>query len=182
MNSLKHYMIQRLLIVYLPITILTLAAVLTWANWPHSKLPQETKADRILVEKAKRTLTLFHGEQKIKSYPISLGWNPVGPKQREGDRKTPEGIYRITEHKTDSAYYRALRISYPESKDIQQARQLQVPPGSDIMIHGIRNGLGVVGRMQRWFDWTAGCIALTNPEMAEIFHATQPGAQIEIRE
>lgn len=163
------------------ILILAIAGLATWANWPHAVLPDDARADRIVVEKARRRLTLYDGSIAIRSYPISLGWNPKGPKQREGDRRTPEGTYRITEHKRDSAYFRALRISYPEERDLRQAARSGVNAGSDIMVHGIRNGLGFVGRAQRSYDWTAGCIAVTDPEMAEIFRVTQKGATIEIR-
>lgn len=153
----------------------------SWANWPYESLPMSTNADKIVVEKASRTLTIYFENQKIRSYPISLGSNPVGAKEKEGDRKTPEGFYTITEHKRDSAFFRALRVSYPESKDTIHAERLGVNPGSDIMIHGIRNGLGFIGRAHRWFDWTAGCVALTNPEIDELFRVVTDDAKIEIR-
>lgn len=155
---------------------------LTWANWPADTLPAGTVADRIVVVKSRRELTLYRGSTLVKRYEISLGRVPVGPKEREGDKKTPEGTYRITEHKRDSAYHLALRVSYPEPKDILHASQLGVSPGSDIMVHGIRNGFGLIGRFHRTLDWTAGCIAVTNPEIREIFAAVPDGAVIEIRE
>ena len=158
-----------------------IVSFLSWANWPHDSLPADAKADKIVIEKANRVLTIYIQNQKIKSYPISLGSNPVGSKEEEGDRKTPEGIYSVIEHKRDSSYFRALRVSYPEEEGILHAERLGVKPGSDIMIHGIRNGLGFIGRAHRWIDWTAGCVALTNPEMAELFRVVKDGARIEIQ-
>jgi len=153
-----------------------------WANWPIGKLSPEIRADRILVEKSKRSLTLFADDQVIKTYPISLGRAPVGAKQREGDLKTPEGKYTIIEHYEPSAFHLALRISYPGPADIQRAKTQGVSPGSDIMIHGMRNHLGLIGRLHRFIDWTAGCIAVTNAEIEEIWQLVPDGTPIEIRE
>ena len=123
--------------------------VLAWAHWPIESLPSGTTADRILVEKAVRRLTLYRGATALRSYPVSLGVVPVGPKEREGDKKTPEGLFRITEHKRDSSFHLALRVSYPEPADVERARKMNVPPGSDIMVHGLPNGLGLLGRLHR---------------------------------
>lgn len=162
--------------------VLTIAAVLTWANWPIEALPPGMNADRVVVVKSSRELVLFRESKVLKRYRVSLGQVPVGPKEREGDRKTPEGVYRITEHKRDSAYHLALRISYPGAKDIQRAKAAGVNPGSDIMIHGIQNGMGFLGRLHRLVDWTAGCIALTNSEIQEILSVVPVGTIVEIRE
>lgn len=146
-----------------------------------SPLPASTKADRIVVEKSKRTLTLFVGLKSLKQYPISLGRVPVGPKEKAGDKKTPEGVYHIVEHKSVSAFHRALRVSYPEAWDLERAKTSVVNPGSDIMIHGIKNSLGLIGRMHRLIDWTAGCIALTDSEIEQVFAAVDDGTVIELR-
>lgn len=159
-----------------------LLGAFAWANWPTLRaLPAGTVANRILVEKSQRKLTLLRDTTVLKEYSISLGLAPVGAKEREGDQKTPEGIYRITEHKLDSSFYRALRVSYPEASDIERAKKAGVPPGSDIMVHGMKNGLGLIGRFHRFSDWTAGCIALTNSEIEEILAAVPNGTVIEIR-
>jgi len=155
-------------------------AGLAWANWPVPDLPERTKVDRILVRKEARTLTLFEQGRSVATYPISLGRVPTGAKRQEGDKKTPEGRYLITEHKSDSAFYRALRISYPNTYDQERARLEKRPPGSNIMVHGLPNGLGLIGRVHRWMDWTAGCVAVTNSEMKQIFAVVQPQAEIEI--
>src|SRR5690606_10668669 len=104
-----------------------------------------------------------------------------GPKEREGDKKTPEGQYLIDFKKPDSAYFRALHISYPNAADTVRAESKGVSPGSAIMIHGIRNGFGWIGRLHRLADWTQGCIAVTNQEMAELYQAIPEGTAIELR-
>lgn len=162
------------------IATLALGGALAWANWPTEHLPVGTQADRIVVEKERRTLTLYAQGRPLKTYPISLGRVPVGAKEREGDNKTPEGVYHITELKRDSSYHLALRVSYPELYDNERARRRGVSAGSDIMIHGLPNGLGAIGRFQRLRDWTAGCVALTNPEIEELFAVVPLGTVIEL--
>jgi len=158
-----------------------IAVVLGWASWPSSPLPDKAKVDRIVVDKSLRTLTLFAGAKPLKTYKVSLGRAPIGPKEKEGDMKTPEGLYRIIAHKPDSSFHRALRVSYPEERDLLRARVAGVSPGSDIMIHGIRNGLGLLGSLHRNLDWTAGCIALTNSEIDQIYAAVADDTVVEIR-
>ena len=166
----------------LALVAVALIGAFAWANWPtRHALPPGTVANRILVEKSQRKLTLLRDATVLKEYSVSLGQAPVGAKEREGDQKTPEGIYRITEHKLDSSFYRALRVSYPEARDIERAKKAGVPPGSDIMVHGMKNGLGLIGRFHRFSDWTAGCVALTNSEIEEILAAVPNGTVIEIR-
>jgi murein L,D-transpeptidase YafK len=112
---------------------------------------------------------------------VSLGRHPVGPKEREGDKRTPEGLYLVESHKLNSSFHRALKVSYPSAADRIAAEKRGQPPGSDIMVHGIRNGLGLIGRLERLRDWTSGCIAVTNPEIEEIYRAVPDGTPIEIR-
>jgi len=173
---------KRIILPLLLISLLVFTVTLTWANWPMQALPEGLQVDRIVVEKSNRTLTLFASDQLVKSYPISLGRVPEGAKQREGDLKTPEGRYTIIEHYEPSAFHRALRISYPGPEDIRRAESQGVSPGSDIMIHGMRNHLGLIGRLHRFIDWTAGCIAVTNDEIEEIWRLVPDGTPIEIRE
>lgn len=158
-----------------------LGALLIWAHWPASALPPEQPVDRVLIEKNARRLTLLYHGATVRQYSVALGRNPRGPKEREGDRKTPEGVYHIVEHKRPSGFHLALRLSYPEERDLARARSIGMSPGSDIMIHGIKNRLGFVGRMHRCFDWTAGCIAVTNPEIEEIGRLVADGTVVEIR-
>jgi len=161
--------------------IILVIGLFTWSNWPTEPLPEGLRADRVLVEKGARRLTPFRDGTILKQYTVALGRNPIGPKEREGDKKTPEGSYRILEHKQPSAFHLALRLSYPETRDIARAATLRAAAGSDIMIHGLRNGLGGVGKLHRCFDWTAGCIAVTNAEIEEIAHAVPDGTRVEIR-
>jgi len=118
--------------------------------------------------------------RKLKEYHITLGFSPIGPKEREGDGRTPEGIYTIDFHKPDSAFHRALHVSYPSTQDSARAAEAGVSPGGDIMIHGLPNGFGAFGATYRLRDWTAGCIAVTDPEIDEIYTSVTDGTSIEI--
>jgi murein L,D-transpeptidase YafK len=138
-------------------------------------------ADRVLVEKGARRLTLLNKGAILKSYPVALGREPIGAKEEEGDQRTPEGLYRIDFHKRDSDYHLALHVSYPEQRDIERAAARGVSAGSDIMIHGLPNGRGWIGRFHRRSDWTAGCVAVTDFEIEEIYRAVPDGTSIEIR-
>jgi len=138
-------------------------------------------ADKVLIEKRARRLTLLSMGEVIKTYKIALGENPVGPKERRGDNKTPEGTYIIDSRNRDSDYHLSLHISYPNEKDKMRAKALGVSPGGDIMIHGVKNGLTWVGASQAEIDWTKGCIAVTSEEMEEIYKLVPNGAIIEIR-
>jgi len=156
--------------------------VLAWAGRPDAPhLPSETRADMVVVDKRARTLTLFRGGEALRSYPVSLGGDPVGHKRREGDERTPEGRYVLDYRNPASAAHRSLHVSYPDSADVARARAEGVPPGGMIMVHGIVNGLGWLGRLHRLWDWTDGCIAVTNAEMDELWRAVPDGTPIEIR-
>ena len=138
-------------------------------------------ADKVLIEKKERRLTLLSKGEVIKSYKIALGGNPVGPKERQGDNKTPEGTYFIDSRNRNSDYHLSLHISYPNEKDKMRAKELGVSPGGDIMIHGIKNGLAWVGASHAGIDWTKGCIAVTDQEMEEIYKLVPNGTIVEIR-
>ncbi len=156
--------------------------VLAWANRPDAPpLPPDARADRVRVDKRDRTLTLLRGGQPLKTYTVSLGGAPAGHKRREGDERTPEGRYLLDYRNPNSANHRALHVSYPDSSDVARARAAGVPPGGMIMVHGIVNGLGWMGRLHRLVDWTDGCIAVTNREMDEIWRAVPDGTPIDIR-
>jgi tetratricopeptide (TPR) repeat protein len=138
-------------------------------------------ADRVLIEKKERRLTLLSKGEVIKTYKIALGGDPVGPKERQGDNKTPEGTYIIDSRNRNSDYHLSLHISYPNEKDKLRAKELGVSPGGDIMIHGIKNGLSWVGASHAEVDWTKGCIAITDEEMEEIYKLVPNGTIVEIR-
>jgi murein L,D-transpeptidase YafK len=124
-------------------------------------------ADQVVVNKSKRELLLLRHGAVIRTYRIALGRSPVGPKQRQGDGKTPEGSYVISGRNAKSAYRKSLRVSYPNAADSERARREGVSPGGDIMIHGLPNGLGWMGATHRLRDWTEGCIAVTDEEIEE---------------
>jgi len=138
-------------------------------------------ADKILIEKKERRLTLFSKGKLLRSYHIALGGNPNGPKERQGDNKTPEGTYVIDSRNKDSHYHLSLHISYPNAKDKKRAQQLGVSPGGNIMIHGIKNGFSWVGDLHTEVDWTKGCIAVTDEEIEEIGRLAPNGTIVEIR-
>ncbi len=145
------------------------------------KLPADARADEVIVMKKERTLALMSGGKVLKVYKIALGGNPVGPKQREGDHKTPEGTYVLDRRNAKSKYYRSIHISYPNEEDRERARKLGVSPGGDVMVHGLPNGFGWLGATHRVHDWTDGCIAVTDQEMDEIWSAVPDGTPIEIK-
>jgi len=138
-------------------------------------------ADKVLIQKKERRLTLLSKGEVIKTYKIALGGNPVGPKERQGDHKTPEGTYIIDSRNQNSGYHLSLHISYPNEKDKIRAKELGVSPGGDIMIHGIKNGLTWVGASHAEVDWTKGCIAVADHEMEEIYKLVPNGTTVEIK-
>jgi murein L,D-transpeptidase YafK len=173
-------MLKVLLFVFVLFCLLALG-VLIGAHLNLHPLPSNSTADRVFVEKSARRLTLLRNGASLKTYRVALGRAPVGPKEQEGDQRTPEGIYQIDFHKEDSDYHRALHVSYPEQRDIDRAAASGVSAGSDIMIHGLPNGRGWIGAFHRRTDWTAGCIAVTDFEIEEIWRAVADGTLIEIR-
>jgi murein L,D-transpeptidase YafK len=142
---------------------------------------QKGSVDRILIEKSSRRLMLFSQGEVLKSYKIALGGNPIGPKERQGDNKTPEGTYVIDARNRDSRFHLSLHISYPNERDKKRAKELGVSPGGDIMIHGIKNGFSWVGDAHTGVDWTKGCMAVTDQEIEEIDKLAPNGTIVEIR-
>lgn len=142
--------------------------------------PPLVNVDRILIEKKEHRMTLFSKGKALRVYQIALGEGGLDPKLREGDKRTPEGKYFIESRNRDSAFYRSLRISYPNARDRAFAADRGASPGGDIMIHGIKNGYGWMGASHRAVDWTKGCIAVTNEEMAEIWDGVKDGTAVEI--
>jgi murein L,D-transpeptidase YafK len=131
--------------------------------------------NRVVIHKEKREMLLLRGESVVRSYRVSLGREPAGHKRREGDGRTPEGRYTIDRRNPKSAYHLSLHISYPNEADRERARAAGVDPGGDIMIHGQPNS-----GARREGDWTQGCIAVTDPEMDEIWSLVPDGAAVEI--
>jgi murein L,D-transpeptidase YafK len=139
------------------------------------------QATAIVVDKAGRKLTLLHNGDVLKIYDVALGHAPIGPKQREGDGRTPEGRYVIDSKNPRSHNHLALHVSYPDAGDRAKALRLGASAGGDIMIHGLHNGLGWLGSVHRAIDWTDGCIAVTNSQIEEIWSLVEVGTPIEIK-
>ena len=137
-------------------------------------------ADRVIVRKSDRTLALFRDGQPLKSYHISLGLNPSGPKEQEGDFRTPEGRYLLTRRNARSEFFLALQVSYPNGQDLSLARRQGWPPGGLIMIRGLPYGPKYSRERYLSSDWTDGCIALSNEDMLEIWLLTETDTPIEI--
>jgi murein L,D-transpeptidase YafK len=136
--------------------------------------------DLVKVDKSERKMYLYDGNRIVKTYDVALGPHPEGPKQREGDGRTPEGRYVLDYKKSDSSFHKAMHISYPNQQDRENARKLGVPPGGLIMIHGQRNWLGWLAAITQRFNWTNGCIAVTNAEMDEFMGLVKVGTPIRI--
>lgn len=149
--------------------------------WPEPALDENAVINKIVVLKSQRKMQVYQDELLLKTYTISLGGSPVGDKAYEGDRRTPEGKYIINAKNPNSVCYKNLGISYPAESDLAAAKKLGKAPGGDIKIHGMYNGRGWIGKFHRWFDWTAGCIAVTDAEMDEIYFHTATGTPIEIK-
>ena len=126
-------------------------------------------------------MTLLKRDQEARNYRIALGRDPVGPKVMQGDNKTPEGLYFIDEKIRNSIYHRALHLTYPNLDDLERAKSLGVQPGGGIMIHGMRDEQMWIGDVQYLFNWTNGCIALTNREIEEVWDLVALWTPVEIR-
>ncbi len=142
-------------------------------------VPLSGQVDRIVIEKSARRMTLLQDGQILRSYVIALGFTPEGDKLREGDGRTPEGLFRIDRRNDRSAYHLSLGLDYPQQNDRDRAAAAGENPGGDIMIHGQPNVLP--DTLALTGDWTAGCIALTNDEIREIWQVTPIGTPVEIR-
>jgi murein L,D-transpeptidase YafK len=166
--------------VVLAFVVVTLAA-LAWANWPTTSLEASAKADLVLVHKSARRLELLSQGRVLKTYRVSLGRDPLGHKQSEGDQRTPEGRYVLDYRNAKSSFHKALHISYPSPADTAAASAAGRAPGGLIMVHGLPNGFGWMGRLHLAYDWTDGCVALTDREIEEIWRAVRDGTAIELR-
>ena len=164
----------------LRIFLLLFAICLIYYVYPEAELPPNTKIDKLVVVKSERVMYAYAGGQVAKTYKVSLGQNSVGDKQFQGDKRTPEGRYKINDRNPNSTFHKNLGVSYPNAADIIQAKIKGVDPGGDIKIHGLKNGLGFIGKFHRIFNWTAGCIAVTDKEMDELYTSVDNGTPIII--
>ncbi|MCE2712674.1 MAG: L,D-transpeptidase family protein [Cryomorphaceae bacterium] len=152
--------------------------------WPERQLEAGARVDFIQIDKSQRKMTLYYQKNQLASYTIALGANwpffihPEGPKRFEGDFKTPEGEYFINKKRIHPNYHRSLKISYPADDPV--ARKNGKKAGGLILIHGINKKFNWVGKFQRWVDWTAGCVAVTDTEIEEIYDAVPMNCKVEI--
>ncbi len=137
--------------------------------------------DKILVIKSARRLELISDGKVIRSYRISLGKQPKGPKLQEGDKRTPEGLYWVDWRKRSDKFNLAMHINYPNVSDAAKARREGVNPGSMIMIHGTPDSEENPEELFHTLDWTDGCIAMKNYEMREVWSMVKDGTMVEIR-
>ena len=171
--------------------LLASAVALTLAADPDSTRPSVSRgasrpaapaaADSLVLEKSRRQLTAYYRGAAVRTYFVALGRNPVGDKQRIGDNRTPEGLFYIQGHNPNSRYHLSLRISYPDATHRARAARLGVEAGGDIMIHGLPAEEAALGPAHRDFDWTNGCIAVTNQEIEELYRVVRDGTPIQIK-
>lgn len=147
---------------------------------PHTPdLPPLTGVvDRIVVQKAARRMMLYREGALLREYRIALGFAPLGTKDRQGDGRTPEGVFKIDRRNASSAYHLSLGINYPRAEDRARGLAGGFDPGGDIFFHGQPNALPSDAVIPG--DWTAGCMALTDAEMREIWPAIPIGTEVEI--
>lgn len=140
----------------------------------------EPPVDHVRVLKSARKLQLLAAGQVVGEFRVALGARPSGHKLHEGDERTPEGHYVLDYKKPDSAFYKSIHISYPNKTDVAIAQHRGLSPGGQIMIHGQKNGLGWLSSLTQFFDWTNGCVALSNADMDIVWQRVPAGTPIHL--
>ncbi len=171
----------RLKVLLVTSSALGAAAYVADAHLPELLAEPLPRADAVLVQKSERKLYLIKDGKPYREYRAAFGANPQGHKKQEGDERTPEGEYILDWRNANSAYHLSIHVSYPNREDKAQATARGVSPGGMIMIHGQRNGLGWLGGFLQQWDWTDGCVAVTNVAMEEIWRAVPDGTPITIK-
>lgn len=161
--------------------LLAMPAVTTHAAPDPSGRATGLKADQIVVYKGKRQLHLLRNGAVFRIYRVALGRRPLDHKLQEGDGRTPEGAYIIDSRNPKSNFHLSLHISYPNMGDRARAAALGVSPGGAIMLHGLPNGFTAARLDHPAFDWTDGCIALTNEDIEELWHMVDDGTPILLK-
>lgn len=162
--------------------LLTFIIMATFCLWgvPQALASHPSQVDRVIVNKSDRQLHLMQGSNILRSYPVSLGKNPVGHKVRRGDKRTPEGRYQLDWRNKESRYHLSLHISYPSQDDRKTAASSGVQPGGDIMIHGLPPKYADGADILLDLDWTDGCIAVSNQAIEEIWQLVANNTIIDI--
>ena len=136
--------------------------------------------DSIQVYKSKRKLMFFRNGDVSGEFRISLGFHPKGKKRYEKDGKTPEGLYEIDGKNPKSVAHKNLGISYPNQSDRSFASRAGQKAGGAIKIHGLLKKYRKLGKLHRFYDWTAGCIAVTDEEVDYLYANTAVNTPIRI--
>ncbi|MCH4243090.1 L,D-transpeptidase family protein [Acinetobacter gerneri] len=148
-------------------------ALQTLTQQQMADIRKQTPITELRVYKSKRILELVSHDQIIRTYPMRLGFDPLGHKKQEGDGKTPEGRYSLDWRNPNSAFYKSFHISYPNEQDKAQAKARGVSPGGDVMIHGSTTSkISNLTEMMNYLpqkDWTFGCIAIRNVDIDELW-------------
>jgi murein L,D-transpeptidase YafK len=163
------------------ILVICLSGVTLYSFKSSERLTSNSPIDKIVVLKSKRTLLIYSQNQLVKTYKIALGRQPVGKKEIDGDKKTPEGNYTIWKKGPHAKYHKYLFISYPNKSDVIHAQKKSKKPGGLIYIHGLNKRYANVGKFHTLSDWTLGCIAVTNDEIDELYKLIKVGTKIEIK-
>lgn len=172
----------RALLVPLLLTLAAAALLAAVFVYPSTADTEQTRpVDRVLVLKSERRMHLLSRGAIVRSYRVALGVNPVGHKRQRGDGRTPEGAYTLDWRNPQSRFGLSIHISYPNARDRADAARRGVDPGGDIMIHGVPPRAVWLGRLHSLFDWTEGCIAVSDAEIREIWSLVPNGTPIEIR-
>ncbi len=164
--------------------LFSLLILIGWSDFcqaePYKYQNLKGKIDLVIVNKSAASLSLMIKGEEVRRYRIAMGDRPIGHKQQEGDQRTPEGRYILDYKKPDSAYYRAIHISYPNEEDKLRAEALGINPGGQIMIHGQNPNSSLTPDEAQLLNWTDGCIALKNEEIDELWRFVDIGTPIEI--
>lgn len=153
-----------------------------WTSFSHLRpIGPAFKADRVIVLKGKREVLLMRGDKVRARLPAALGFAPVGHKRREGDGRTPEGIYKLDWRWNSPRHGRSIHVSYPAPADRKRARRDRVDPGGAIMIHRLSARLPWATTPAAARNWTEGCIGLKPRDMNLVWRAVADGTPIEIR-
>lgn len=177
MKTIKYFLITVLLALLLSYALFRFLE----EKQPPVVLKPMTSVDKIVVEKSKRTMTVYHQHEVLRTYKVALGFSPIGHKEQEGDGKTPEGSYRIVAKNPNSQFHLSLKISYPSKQDKKHAQKMRFKPGGDIFIHGLSDAWHWLGERHAMRDWTLGCIAVTNEQIEEIYPYIDIGTVVEIK-
>ncbi len=146
----------------------------------------DKKAIKLVVEKSKYKLIVYYQKKPIKSYAIVLGGNPKDDKLRQGDQRTPEGIFRVKDLYYHSEWSKFIWLDYPNQDSWRKFTQAKARGevtakdgiGDEIGIHGVEKGKDWI--IDRKINWTLGCVSMKNKDVDEIYPLLQKGTIIEI--